>query len=81
MSAAAKAKGLRKGKGAAASTDESGRLPYRVEMWNEGEFERVLALAAQASLARAIYAAAISEHPGRLIVLMRGATIIARSAD
>ena len=33
------------------------------------------------TLARAIYAAAISEHPDRLIVLARGAKIIARSAD
>ena len=81
MSLAEKAKQPRKGKGAAAGADESGKLPYRVEIWTEGEFERVLALAAQATLARAIYAAAISEHPDRLIVLTRGAKILARSAD
>ena len=80
MSLAEKAKQPRKGKGAAGA-DESGKLPYRVEIWTEGEFERVLALAAQATLARAIYAAAISEHPDRLIVLTRGAKILARSAD
>ena len=81
MSLAGKAKLPRKGKGAAAGADESGKLPYRVEMWSEGELGRVLALAAQATLARAIYSAAISEHPDRLIVLARGAKILARSAD
>ena len=70
----------RKGKGAAAGAEESGKLPYRVEMWNEGEFERVLALAAQATLARAIYTAAIDDHPDRLIVLARGGKILLRSA-
>ena len=79
MSLAGRAKLPRKGKAAAAGADESGKLPYRVEMWSEGEFERVLALVAQATLARAIYSAAISKHPDRLIVLAHGAKT--RSAD
>lgn len=80
MNLAGKAKLPGKSKGASPGADESGKLPYRVEIWNEVGLERVLALAAQAVLARAIYAAAIREHPNRLIVLTRGAEIIARSA-
>ena len=81
MGLAEKAKLPRRGKRRApGGAYESAKLPYRVEMWNEGECERVLALAAQASLARAIYTAAVGEHPDRLIVLARGATILARSA-
>ena len=81
MSLAGKAKAPRKGKRRTVDGVEGSNLPFRIEMWNEGEFERVLALAAQATLARAIYGAAITEHPGRLIILMRGAKAIAQSAD
>jgi len=82
MSLAGKAKPPRKGKGSAAGRAEgSAKLPFRIEIWNDEELDRVLALAAHATLARAIYAAAIAEHPDRLIVLARGAKIIARSAD
>jgi hypothetical protein len=81
MSLAGKAKLPRKGKAGIAGAEETARLPFRIEMWNGGEFERVLALAAQATLARAIYLAAIAEHPDRGIVLMRGSKVIARSTD
>ena len=82
MGLAGRAKLPRKGRRAAAGgAEQSAKLRFRIEMWNEGEFECVLALAAQATLARAIYAAAITEHPDRLIVLMRGAKIVARSVD
>jgi len=82
MGLAGKAKLPRKGKaGTAGGAEESANLPFRIEMWNDGEFERVLALAAQSTLARAIYLAAIAEHPDRCIVLMRGARVVARSTD
>lgn len=82
MGSAGRGKPPRRGKAAPASlADDSAQLPFRIEMWNEGTFERVLALAAQATLARAIYTAAITEHPDRLIVLTRGGKVIARSAD
>ncbi|HUZ14454.1 MAG TPA: hypothetical protein VMU93_16615 [Caulobacteraceae bacterium] len=56
-------------------------LPYAVVMWNlpRTGVERVLARAASASLARAIFVAAQSEHLGRRIVLLHGARTIAES--
>jgi len=55
-------------------------LPYRVELWdaNGGE-RRVLARAASAQLARAIFRAATGEHPETRITLSRGSQIIADS--
>jgi len=58
-------------------------LPYRVELWRDGggdALERVLARAANAQLARAIFKAAQGEHPGHRIILRRGNRIIADSA-
>ena len=57
-------------------------LPYRVELWHAERretVERVLARAASAQLARAIFKAAQVEHPGRHITLRRGGRIIADS--
>ena len=54
-------------------------LPYRVEIWEAGiglAVERVLARAFSATLARAIFKAAIEENPGRRITLARGDSII-----
>ena len=59
-------------------------LPYRVELWHDGvgdEVERVLARAANAQLARAIFKAAQGEHPQRRITLRRGNRVIADSAE
>jgi hypothetical protein len=59
------------------------QLPYRVELWHDGggdAVERVLARAANAQLARAIFKAAEGEHPERRITLRRGNRIIADSA-
>lgn len=58
-------------------------LPYSIELWGlaSGDVvERVLARAASAPLARAIFKAAQTEHPDRRITLRRGARIIADSA-
>ena len=68
--------------GAAERRRES--LPYRVELCSEGDrdaIERVLARAFNAALARAIFAAAMREHPGRRITLRRGPRLIADSAE
>jgi hypothetical protein len=55
-------------------------LPYRVELWDaDGGERRVLARAASAQLARAIFRAATSEHPEMRITLSRGSQIIADS--
>jgi hypothetical protein len=67
---------------AAASDRES--LPYRVELWSDGDrksLERVLARAFSAPLARAIFKAAQTEHPGRRITLRRGARVIADTTE
>jgi hypothetical protein len=56
-------------------------LPYRIELWSMrgDELERVLALAASAALARAIFLAAQSEYLGRRLELRRGRKVIAES--
>jgi hypothetical protein len=50
-------------------------LPYRIELWDAAtgeKVERVLARALSAALARAIFQAALAEHPERRITLRRG---------
>jgi hypothetical protein len=59
-------------------------LPYQVELWHDGAgdtVERVLARAQNAQLARAIFKAAIGEHPDRRITLRNGNQIIADSSS
>jgi hypothetical protein len=68
-----------KGRASAAPRDGDAGLPYRVELWRERAIERVLAWAASAALARAIFKAAKSEHPDRRVTLRRGGRIIADS--
>jgi hypothetical protein len=58
-------------------------LPFRVELWHDGghdAVERILARAANAQLARAIFKAAQGDHPQRRITLRRDNRIIADSA-
>ena len=58
-------------------------LPYRIELWMDGKadaVERVLARAASAELAWAIFKAAMSEHPQRRVTLRNGNRILADSA-
>jgi len=69
-----------------ARSDASSRpleeLPYRIELWHEerrDEVELVLARALSAVLARAIFNAAVSEHPERRITLRRDSRMIADS--
>ncbi len=59
------------------------KLPYSVELWDDGRdaLERVLARALNAQLARAIFHAAQKEHPEARILLRRGTRTIADSAD
>lgn len=58
------------------------KLPYRIELWDATKtdtVERLLARAVSAQLARAIFKAVITEHPGRRITLQRGSRVIADS--
>lgn len=56
-------------------------LPYVVELWNLPRTapERELGRAAGMVLARAIFQAAASEHPGRRVVLRRAREILAET--
>jgi hypothetical protein len=65
----------------AAADDASDILPFSIDLIEDGTETavRVLARAANASLARAIFKAAQEEHPGRHIALRRGDEIIASS--
>jgi hypothetical protein len=58
------------------------RLPYTVELWNlpRTEPERILARAANLTIARAIFITAQGEHLGRRVVLRRGGEVIQESA-
>jgi hypothetical protein len=60
---------------------KSERLNYSIELWDRrgAAVERVLARAVSVVLARAIFAAAVREHPQRYITLCRGAQVIAES--
>jgi hypothetical protein len=59
------------------------KLPYRIELCGEDANapERVLALALNSALARAIFKAAQKEYPGRRILLRRGDRTVADSAE
>jgi hypothetical protein len=56
------------------------KLPYSIELWDphKKDVERVLGRAVSAPLARAIYSAALDEHPERRVTLCRGARVIAQ---
>lgn len=55
-------------------------LPYRIELANPDDGEqRILARAASAQLARAIFRAAVAEHSDARITLCQGRRIIADS--
>lgn len=59
-------------------------LPYRVELWGDGDghgVERVVARAASVQLAHAIFRAVRNEHPGRRITLREGDRIVADSRE
>ena len=59
-------------------SDSAGDLPYIVEFWDtERDERRVLARAANASLAHAIFRTACEENPDRSVVLKLGSQIIA----
>ncbi len=64
-------------------TAQSEKLPYSIELWDNGggALERVLARALNAQLARAIFHAAQKEHPEARILLRRGTRTIADSAE
>lgn len=57
------------------------RLRYTVELWDLPRYapERIIGRAASIGLARAIFAAAQSEHLGRRILLRRGRQVLAES--
>jgi hypothetical protein len=72
------------GSQAGAPIEPSEELPYRVELWDAADHdsvERVLARAFSVQLARAIFKAALNEHPGRRITLRHGSRTIADSAE
>ena len=57
-------------------------LPHEVVLWDlpRARPERVLGRAAGVVLARAIFAAAVTEHLGRRIVLLHGGKVLAESS-
>ncbi len=72
-----------KAPGLGQGSSQADRLPYSIETWDaeQAETVRVLARAASASLARAIFQTACEEHPGAHVVLRQGSRIIADSKE
>jgi hypothetical protein len=69
---------------ARAGSRASEDLPYRIDLWRpdrENGVERVLARAASVPLARAIFKAALGEHPDRRITMSKGDRILADSTE
>lgn len=64
-----------------ASAGTSIGLAYVIELWNlpRTSAERVIGRASSILVARAIFAAAQTEHLGRRVVLRRGGRVIAES--
>jgi hypothetical protein len=56
-------------------------LPYLVELTTSGGGRRLLAKAESAALARAIFEAAVQEHPSEHLTLRNGSTVLAESAS
>jgi hypothetical protein len=57
------------------------RLPYSIELWNLPRTapEKIIGQAASMVLARAIFAAAETEHLGRRLILRRGDRVLQES--
>ena len=57
---------------------KSEKLPYCIELWaeNNARVEKVLARAATASLARAIFSAACDEHSERRLTLRQASRVL-----
>ena len=57
---------------------KAAKLPYCVELWaeNDSAVQKVLARAATASLARAIFSAACDEHPERRLTLRQAGRVL-----
>jgi hypothetical protein len=66
------------------ATMPNDKLLYCIELWGSiegGHIEKVLARAANAKLARAIYRAAQNEYPDRRLTLRRGTKTLAETPD
>jgi hypothetical protein len=63
------------------NSDYAGELPYSIELWHAEARDtmKVLARAANASLANAIFRTACEENPERTIVLRVGDRVIAEA--
>lgn len=63
------------------ATGASAQMPYAIELWNlpRTEPEKVIGRAASMVLARAIFAAAQTEHLGRRLILRRGTKVVQES--
>ena len=56
-------------------------LPFRIELWDDGDrhIEEVIALASDFSTASSAYEEAVKRRPGKLITLRQKARVIKKS--
>lgn len=68
---------------ASAAAEQNDDLPFVVELWDAkaSKVERLIARASSGQLARAIFASAQKEFPGRRITVRRGLQIVVDSKD
>lgn len=60
-------------------TIEGDDLPYRIELWGpDGALDRVIAIAADATIGFAAYYAAARENPGRDVTITHKGRLLAR---
>ena len=50
-------------------------LPYRIELWKDGK-PQIIAMAESITLARAIFTAALREHPRERLMLVKGNSVL-----
>ena len=62
-------------------TGVSQHLPYRVELWKDDGERRLLGRAESIALGRAIFEAAIAEHPDDRITLQKADRVLADSNE
>lgn len=56
-------------------------LPYRIEMWDDGDchVEQLIALVGDHAVAQAAFAEAVRRRPGRIVTLRQKARVLANS--
>jgi hypothetical protein len=63
------------------ASDQQQEMPYRLEMWDDGDtrVEELIALLRDHAVARAAFTEAVKRRPGRIIILRQKSRVLADS--